>query len=87
MQSLETLASIGGIIGVVLLVIAYCLISTERVNGRSMLFHALNLFGATLILISLLFDWNLPAFLIELVWMAISTFGLVRSWHLRRKAS
>lgn len=86
MESLQTLATIGGIVGVVLMVVAYFLISTEKVNGRSMLFHSLNFTGASLVLVSLLFDWNLPAFLIECVWMAISAFGLWRSWRLRRKA-
>ena len=82
---METLANIGGIIGVVLMVVAYFLISTEKVNGRSPLFHSLNLVGASLVLVSLLFDWNLPAFLIEVVWVSISSFGLIRSMRLRRK--
>ncbi len=87
MESLETLTTIGGIIGVVLMVVAYYLISTEQVNGRSVVFHGLNFVGASLVLVSLLFDWNLPAFIIECVWVAISAFGLLRSWRLHHKGA
>lgn len=87
MESFQTLATAGGMVGVALLVLAYFLISSERVTGRSPLFHGLNLVGAFLIVLSLLVEWNLASFVIECIWIAISAYGLVRSIVLRRKTA
>ena len=44
----------------------------------------MNLVGAGLILVSLVHDFNLPAFVLESVWGLISLYGLCR-WLLRRR--
>jgi hypothetical protein len=38
----------------------------------------LNAVGAFLVMVSLLFDFNLAAFLMEAFWFLISLFGLLR---------
>jgi len=45
---------------------------------------ALNALGAGSITVSLLFDFNLSAFVVEAAWVAVSVYGLARS--LRRSA-
>ena len=45
-------------------------------------FPAINLLGATLVLVSLIDAWNLPSVILESFWGAISVYGLVR--NLRR---
>ncbi len=42
-------------------------------------FPAVNLMGATLVLISLIYAWNLPSVVLECFWGAISLYGLVRA--------
>jgi hypothetical protein len=45
-------------------------------------FPAINLLGATLVLVSLIDAWNLPSVILECFWGAISLYGLAR--NLRR---
>lgn len=41
-------------------------------------FPAVNLVAAILVLVSLIDAWNLPSFLLEVFWGAISVYGLLR---------
>jgi hypothetical protein len=42
-------------------------------------FPAVNLLGASLVLVSLIDAWNLPSVILECFWGAISLYGLVRN--------
>jgi hypothetical protein len=68
---------VGGI-GVAAIVVTYLLLQTGRLEGRSRSFSALNALGAALVLVSLLYRFNLSAFLVELFWLLISIYGLLR---------
>ncbi|KDA04473.1 CBU_0592 family membrane protein [Hyphomonas oceanitis] len=68
-----------GIVGVVLTLLAYLLLQAERIESRSRLYSALNLFGSVAILVSLAFDFNLSAALMEGCWALISLYGLVKA--------
>ena len=61
-----TLPDIVGVIGVLLMLGAYALALL------------MNLSGALLVLISLLFKFNLSAFLMETAWALVAVFGLVK---------
>ncbi len=76
---MDSAANMIGLIGVGLIVVAYGLISTEKLSHRDKTYHILNLIGAVLILLSLLVHWNLPSFVIECVWIAISIYGIWRA--------
>ena len=65
-----------GALGVALIIITYVLLQTERVRSEQLLYSVLNAIGATLILISLYFSFNLSAFLVEFFWLLISLFGI-----------
>lgn len=67
-----------GLVGVILLLIAYFLLSTGRWLSDSVTYQIYNLFGALLILYSLCFHWNLSSFVIEIAWVAISVIGMIR---------
>lgn len=79
------LADIVGIFGAALIITAYFLLQTGRVRPESVWFSVANALGATGIIFSLVYDFNLSAMIIELFWLAISVFGLVRALRLRRK--
>ena len=72
-----------GNIGVVLILLAYLLLQFERIDSRKAAYSVMNGAGAALILVSLYFDFNFSAFVIEFFWLLISCFGLFRS--LQRK--
>lgn len=69
-----------GNLGVLFILVTYLLLQLEKIDVSSLLYSALNAAGAGLILYSLLYDFNLSAFLIESAWLAISLYGLVRQF-------
>ncbi len=73
-----------GIIGVVLIVATYMLLQLEKLSATSFLYSAANGLGASLILVSLIYDFNLSAFIIEAFWLLISIFGIMRYFSRNR---
>jgi uncharacterized membrane protein YfcA len=75
-----------GNIGVVLVLLLYMLLQTERIRATSPAFSVANAVGALLILVSLSQEFNLSAFVIEAAWLLISLYGLVRVLFLKKGA-
>jgi hypothetical protein len=67
-----------GFTGVVLIVVAYLLLQLNKLPSSAPAYSLLNALGALLVIVSLLFDFNLAAFLMEAFWFLISLFGLLR---------
>lgn len=67
-----------GNVGVVLIIIDYLLLQLNRIRSNSLSYSLLNALGASLIIISLISNFNLSAFIMEAVWVIISLFGLYR---------
>lgn len=72
-----------GIIGVVIILIAYLALQIEKLSAQDWRYSAMNGVGALLILVSLCFSFNLASFIIEIAWLAISLFGLFRAFQKR----
>ena len=68
-----------GFIGVLLIVIAYLLLQLDKLPSSSPSYSLLNAAGALLIILSLTFKFNLSAFIVEVFWLLISLFGLMKS--------
>ena len=68
-----------GVVGVALIVGAYFLLQTGRMDDQSVAYSLINLIGACLVVASLIEDFNLPAFIVESFWILISAVGLYRS--------
>ena len=64
--------------GVLLMVIAYLLLQMERMSSSSLTYLLLNSIGATCVIVSLWFRFNLSALLMEVFWLLISLYGLTR---------
>ena len=73
---------IGGV-GVVLVLATYGLLQAGRMAADALLYSTLNLLGAILIGISLLYSFNLASFIIEVFWATASAYGIWRA--LRRR--
>ena len=72
-----------GNIGVALILGSYLLVQLRRLQATGLGNVIANGIGAACVLYSLLFDFNLSAFIIEAVWLLISLLGLVRILHER----
>ena len=73
-----------GFIGVLLIVVAYLLLQLDKLPSSSPRYSLLNAGGALLILVSLIFAFNLSAFIVEAFWFLISLLGLWRSLVYRK---
>ena len=67
-------------------VAAYFANQQRWLSSEDWRFPFLNLIGAVLILISLIFEWNYPSVVIEVFWALISIYGLVRARRERAAA-
>lgn len=76
-----TLPDIIGLIGVGLILVTFAGLTLEKIDPKGWRYSAGNGLGAILILISLYYDFNLPSFIIEIAWLAISGFGLWKAWR------
>ncbi len=70
-----------GMLGTALVVLAYFLLQLERIESGGVGYSLLNLVGATCLLFSLCFTFNLASFVIELFWIAASLVGLWKYWR------
>jgi hypothetical protein len=64
--------------GVLLMVVAYMLLQLEKLSSSAFSYLLLNTVGAVLVIISLIFRFNLSAFLMEIFWLLISLYGLAK---------
>jgi len=71
-----------GNIGVLLLMTAYLLLQLNRLSN-GLAYSVMNAIGAALIVVSLLVNFNLSAFIMEVFWILISFVGIYK--HLRSK--
>lgn len=67
-----------GWIGSVAVVVAYALISLNKVNGRSRLYQVLNLFGSLCLVVNTAYYHAYPSTFVNLVWLMIAASALVR---------
>jgi hypothetical protein len=65
-----------GAFGAFLVVIAYFYLQIGKISGQDITFSVLNAIGSMLILISLSFNFNFSAVIIEVFWLIISLLGL-----------
>jgi hypothetical protein len=75
---LEWVPDLVGCIGASIVLIAYALLQTKHISADSFNYLILNVIGAVLILISLVYAWNLAAVVMEFAWMIISLVGLFK---------
>jgi hypothetical protein len=80
------LFDLAGFIGVLLIVIAYLLLQLDKLPSSSLSFSLLNAAGSLLIMFSLIFKFNVSAFLIEVFWFLISLIGLSKWLGTRKRA-
>jgi paired small multidrug resistance pump len=67
-----------GLVGMIVTLLAYFLLQAQKLHGNGLVYQLMNAVGALGVALSLLFGkFNLPAFLLEVTWLAISIYGMV----------
>ena len=72
-----------GNIGVVTLMIAYLMLQLNKLRSDGLAYSLLNAIGASLITVSLVYDFNLSALVMEVFWILISFVGIYRYFRLK----
>jgi hypothetical protein len=72
-----------GNIGVVVLMITYLMLQLNKLRSDGLAYSLANAIGASLIVISLLVNFNLSALLMEVFWVLISFVGIYRYFRLK----
>lgn len=62
---------------------AYSNVTTQM---NALWFNVANLIGAALLTVSLTVNYNLPTIVLEVVWMAIAVFGIIKALKARNNA-
>lgn len=74
-----------GNVGVFLLLAAYLMLQLNKISSHQISYSLLNAFGAALIIVSLIFEFNLSAFAIEFFWLLISLVGIVNFFRDKKR--
>jgi len=75
---MEIFSQIVGWIGTFLVVLAYYLVSTKKIDASSHYYQVLNFFGAIGIGVNVFYQSAWPAFALQVVWGVIAIFSLMR---------
>ncbi|MFT6434054.1 MAG: hypothetical protein ACJAVI_002102 [Candidatus Azotimanducaceae bacterium] len=76
-----------GNVGVFFILLCYFLLQIKKMASDSLSYSVLNGLGASFILVSLIYDFNLSALIIELAWILISLFGVYKFYNHRTVVS
>ena len=72
-----------GNVGVVMLIITYLMLQLNKLSSDGLAYSILNACGAGLVVVSLLFNFNLSALIVEVFWVLISFVGIFRYFRLK----
>jgi len=75
-----------GNVGVFMLLVAYLLLQLNKLSSNQLSYSVLNGLGAILIIVSLVYEFNLSAFAIEFFWLLISLVGIVNYYRSKKVA-
>jgi len=78
-----TLVDLIGNIGVVVLMITYLMLQLNKLRSDGLAYSVLNAVGASLIVVSLVVNFNLSALLMEVFWVLISFVGIYRYFRFK----
>ena len=75
-----------GYIGVALVLLAFFLLQERKLQGSGPIYQLMNILGAIGVMLSLGFgNFNLAAFIMQVAWLLIGGYGMVRGIKRRRE--
>lgn len=72
-----------GIIGVGIIVVTYLFLQLGKLRSEALSYSLMNAIGASLIVVTLLINFNLSALLMEVFWVLISLLGVYRYFRVK----
>jgi hypothetical protein len=78
--------TIVGVIGTLLVLLAFFLLQARKLHGNGAVYQLLNAFGAAAIIVSLFYQFNLASMVLEIAWLLISIYGLAVGFRYRRES-
>ncbi len=82
---METWIDALGWIGAFMILIGYALISFKKVEGNSLEYQLLNIFGSIFLAVNTLFYGAIPSSLVNIIWAIIAVFAIMAIFKSRRK--
>jgi len=68
-----------GYLGVALVLLAFFLLQERKLQGSGLVYQLMNVLGAIGVMLSLAFgSFNLSAFIMQVAWLLIGSYGIVR---------
>jgi hypothetical protein len=68
-----------GYLGVALVLLAFFLLQERKLQGSGLVYQLMNILGAIGVMLSLGFgNFNLAAFIMQVAWLLIGSYGIVR---------
>ena len=68
-----------GMLGVAVIIGTYLLLQLERLDAAGLAYSLLNAVGASMVLVSLYYEFNLSAVVVEAFWVLISLLGVAKN--------
>ena len=56
-----------------------------RMSSATYKYSILNALGAFFVIVSLMYEFNMSAFIVEAFWVGISLYGIFRLWRIRQR--
>jgi|GEM_PF-159113 paired small multidrug resistance pump len=79
--------TITGIVGTLLVLLAFFLLQARKLHGNGPVYQLLNAIGAAAIIVSLFYQFNLASMILEIAWLLISLYGIAAGIRHRRGSS
>ncbi|MES2119830.1 MAG: hypothetical protein V4513_04550 [Pseudomonadota bacterium] len=87
MSAIELAVEVAGWAGAGLILLAYLLLSTERLTGQSPLYQGMNVVGGAGFVINGWWHGAIPSTALNVVWMGIGGFALWKIAQRRRSST
>lgn len=82
----QLLITLAGWTGAISAVVAYGLVTMQRISPDSLLFQGLNIIGAGLLSVSASVHSAWPSAVVNVIWVAIGVYAVRALWNARRAA-
>ncbi len=82
---MEIIVEIIGWVGSILLITAYWLNSTNKINAQSIVYQCLNIIGSICFIITTVYHKAYPPAALNVVWVLIGIYYLVQIWKKNHK--
>jgi hypothetical protein len=82
---INLIATIIGWVGMALILIAYFLLTSERVVVKSWIYHTINLLGGAGLIFYTYVNWTLPIMILNILWVFIAISALIKIRNRKNK--